>query len=103
MIDLSGLKNDADADPANEIQDLSLVANKLTITKKTSPAEINLAPYLDNTDNQGLTYSESSNTLTIDRGNSVTLGSMVAFRAEKNSLRTGSHHEIMILSSGIRL
>ena len=85
IIDLSGLKNDADADPTNEIQDLQLINNKLSITGKTGAKEINMNNYLDNTDNQGLTYSESSNTLTIDRGNSVTLGSMVAFRAKKTN------------------
>lgn len=40
--------DDADPDPENEIQDLSLSGNTLTITKKTSPASIDLSPYLDN-------------------------------------------------------
>src|SRR5512133_1566984 len=42
-IDLTELKNDADADPTNEIQDLILNSNKLTITNKTSPTQIDLA------------------------------------------------------------
>ena len=87
-VDLTFLKNDADADPANEIQDLNLAGNKLTITKKTTPAEINLAPYLDNTDNQALAYNASDNTLTITNGSPVSLGSMIAFRAKKNSSET---------------
>jgi hypothetical protein len=82
---LSELKNDADADPANEIQDLQLSNNKLSITGKAGAAEINLLPYLDDTDDQQLGYSESSKLLTISGGNSVTLGSMVAFRAKKTS------------------
>jgi hypothetical protein len=83
VIDLSELKNDADADPANEIQDLQLTGNTLKITGKTGAASINMAPYLDNTDNQQLTYSESTNSLSITNGTSVTLGTMVAFRAKK--------------------
>lgn len=44
--------NDADADSANEIQDLSLntVTHELTITKNESASKIDLTPYLDNTD-----------------------------------------------------
>ena len=87
-IDLTELKNDADADPANEIQDLNLVANKLTITKNATPTEINLSPYLDNTDNQQLSYVQSTNTLSLTNGGSVSMGSMVAFRAEKFSSET---------------
>jgi hypothetical protein len=83
-IDLTPLiKDDADADPLNEIQDLNLVSNKLTITNKTSPTEINLTPYLDNTDNQSLTYNPATYGLSISGGNSVSLGSMIAFRAKK--------------------
>jgi hypothetical protein len=83
VVDLSGLKNDADADPTNEIQDLKLTGDNLTITGKTSPTEINLGVYRDNTDNQQLTYSEATNSLSITNGTSVTLGTMVAFRAKK--------------------
>jgi hypothetical protein len=75
--------NDADSDPQNEIQDLQLSGDKLSVTGKTGANEINLGVYRDNTDNQILTYTESNNTLAISGGNSVTLGSMVAFRAKK--------------------
>ena len=53
LIDLSGLQDgteDADADPENEIQDLQLVDNILTITKNGTATEINLSIYLDDTD-----------------------------------------------------
>lgn len=50
-VNLSELKNDPDADPANELQNL--------------------------------TYTQSSNTLSISGGNSVVLGNMIAFRAKK--------------------
>lgn len=82
-INLSELKNDADADPANEIQDLQIAGDKLSITKKTGATEINLAPYRDNTDSQQLSYSEASRTLTITGGNNVTLENIIAFRAKK--------------------
>lgn len=45
---------DNDADPANEIQVLSLIENILTLTTDGTPIQIDLAPYLDNTDNQTL-------------------------------------------------
>ena len=67
----------------NEIQDLNLVANKLTITNITTPTEVNLAPYLDNTDSQQLSYNESDKTLSITNGDPVTLGSIIAFRTKK--------------------
>ncbi len=42
--------DDADADPANEIQDLQLDGHTLTITKNGSAYEVDLSQYLDNTD-----------------------------------------------------
>ena len=87
--DLSSLKNDADSDPLNEIQDLKLTGDILTITNKTTPQNIDLGPYRDNTDSQTLTYIQSSNSLNISGGNSVSLGSMVAFRARKTVEETG--------------
>ena len=41
-------KDDADADPQNEIQDLQLNGNILTITRKNGATSIDLSPYLDN-------------------------------------------------------
>ncbi len=55
VVDLSVLQdgvNDADADPSNEIQDLQLTGNVLTITNNGSATHIDLSPYLDNTDTQ---------------------------------------------------
>jgi len=84
-INLSELKNDADASVTNEIQDLQVNSNILSITGKTGATPIDLNKYLDDTDDQQLTYVESTNSLSIDGGNSVTLGSMVAFRAKKTN------------------
>ncbi len=72
FVDLSSL-SDADSDPQNEIQDLNLTGNNLTITNHSSPSTINLSPYLDNTDAQ--TLSLSGNSLSISNGNNVDLSS----------------------------
>ncbi|HPF02090.1 MAG TPA: collagen-like protein [Bacteroidales bacterium] len=82
-VNLTELKNDADADPQNEIQDLTLSGDVLSISKLSGARQVNLGVYRDNTDNQQLTYSEADNSLTIARGNTVTLGTMTAFRAKK--------------------
>ena len=44
--------DDADADPNNEIQDLQLLGNILTITNNGTATSIDLSGYLDNTDTQ---------------------------------------------------
>ncbi|GGD44750.1 hypothetical protein GCM10011361_09640 [Muriicola marianensis] len=58
--------DDADADPNNEIQDLSLAANTLSLTGDATP--VDLSGYLDNTDAQDLTGASLSgaNILQID-------------------------------------
>jgi len=66
------------------IQDIHLSGNQLTIDKNASSTGVDLSKYMDNTDNQQLTYSESSKSLSISGGNSVTLGTLVAFRAQKS-------------------
>jgi hypothetical protein len=68
-VDLTSLLDDADANPTNEIQDLSLAGNTLSLS--SDPSTVDLTPYLDNTDNQNLGLS--SNTLSITNGNSVSL------------------------------
>lgn len=89
-VDLTSLKNDDDPDPTNEIQDLNLntITNKLTITNKTSPTEINLTRYLDNTDNQTLSYNPATYSLSISGAAPVSIGSLIAFRAKKNTSET---------------
>ncbi|SNT39098.1 hypothetical protein SAMN05421640_3732, partial [Ekhidna lutea] len=49
--------NDEDADPANEIQDLNLSGNDLTITGNGAATTIDLSAYLDDTDTK-LTETE---------------------------------------------
>jgi len=64
-------KDDADASPTNEIQDLQLNGNLLSLTLKGSPTVIDLSAYLDNTDEQQL--SVTGHTLNITGGNDVQL------------------------------
>jgi hypothetical protein len=112
---------EGDGDPKNELQDLTISSDKLKITNNPLATTWDLTKYLDNTDNQNLSwnpgtreltisgntgkvnlselkndadadpanelqslsYDQSSNSLSITNGNSVVLGSMVAFRAQK--------------------
>ena len=56
--------DDADADPANEIQDLTITGNTLKITGNASATDIDLTPYLDNTDNQIIVSADTGNLIT---------------------------------------
>ncbi|UCG27994.1 MAG: hypothetical protein JSV24_01160 [Bacteroidales bacterium] len=89
-VDLTGLLEDDDPDPSNEIQDLQLNGNILTITRNGSPTSIDLAKYLDNTDDQQLTYNSSSGMLTLENGGNADLSELkniplVGFRALKET------------------
>ncbi len=64
-VDLVSLVNDADADSTNEIQNLSLTGDNLSLSNSTTT--VDLSPYLDNTDNQTI--------VSIDSGNLITSGS----------------------------
>ncbi len=61
-----------DYEPGNEIQDLMLDNNVLVITNNTDANPVNLAPYLDNTDNQNLYIDGDS--IRISGGNKIGLG-----------------------------
>ena len=69
--------DDADANPTNEIQDLRLTSNILKITGNQDALEIDLSPYLDNTDNQTLSFNNLTNILTISNGNTADLSGLV--------------------------
>ena len=80
-VDLTSIRN-------NAIQDIHLTGNQLTIDKNASSTGVDLSKYMDNTDNQTLTYNPSTNTLSLTNGGSVNLGSMIAFRAKKSTSET---------------
>lgn len=64
-----------DTSAVNEIQDLSLTANALKITKNANAAVIDLSKYLDDTDKQ--TLSRAGSNLSISNGNSVDVSDMI--------------------------
>jgi hypothetical protein len=63
---------EGDGDPANEIQDLTINADKLKITKNALATEWDLTRYLDNTDNQALSYNAVTRRIGIS-GNAGTI------------------------------
>ena len=69
-------RDDADADPTNEIQSLSLENNVLSLTTNGDPILIDLSSYLDNTDEQQI--SLEGTLLNISNGGSIDLSSICA-------------------------
>jgi hypothetical protein len=67
-IDLSGLIEDEDADNTNEIQYFQLNGDVLTLTQDIGTFDVDLSDYLDNTDDQQLTYNFSTNKLFLQSG-----------------------------------
>jgi hypothetical protein len=63
---------EADGDPTNEIQDLTISSDKLKITKNPLATEWDLTRYLDNTDNQALLWNPATRRLSIS-GNAATI------------------------------
>lgn len=66
---------DGDSNATNEIQDLRLTGNNLSITNNTTATTINLAPYV-NTDNQNLSLGTGTGTnkvINISGGTGVTI------------------------------
>ncbi|MBN2073867.1 MAG: hypothetical protein JW770_07995, partial [Actinobacteria bacterium] len=77
-----------DYEPENEIQDLTINNNILTITKNEDANPVSLVPYLDNTDNQTLILEEDS--IRISGGNAVYITELknpesIYFYAEKTT------------------
>gem|GEM_PF-400953 len=73
-VDLSPLQDgvdDADADPSNELQDLTQLGNTLALSNSSST--VDLTPYLDNTDNQTLTWDSTNQSISITGGNNINL------------------------------
>ena len=62
---------DNDNNSTNEIQDLSLSGNTLSLSGDAT--SVNLASYLDNTDSQTLNYNSGSKQLSISGGNTVNI------------------------------
>ncbi len=92
---------DNDSDPTNEIQDLSLntTTNILTITNNGTPTNIDLTPYLDNTDNQDLSLSGNTLSLTND-GTTVDLSGYLDNTDNQNLSNTISGSNVTVNISG---
>ena len=60
-----------DGNNQDELQDLQLIGNFLSITKNTNAKQLDLGKFMDNTDNQELQFN--GNSLSITGGNSLTL------------------------------
>jgi hypothetical protein len=71
---------DDDSDSSNELQDLSLGGNTLSLTDDATP--VDLAGYLDNTDDQ--TLDLTADQLSIENGNSVDLSGYLDDTDEQN-------------------
>jgi hypothetical protein len=72
--DLSALKTTG-------IQDIHLTGNQLTIDKNAASIGVDLSKYMDNTDNQSLSYNPDNYQISITNGAPITIGSIIAFRA----------------------
>jgi hypothetical protein len=95
VVNLSELKNDSDADITNEIQDLQLNGDLLTITKNSGSQGVSLSKYLDNTDEQQLGFNSVNNTLTLTGSESVNLTSLIddADADPQNEIQSLSYNE----------
>ncbi len=69
---------EVDGSISNEIQDLTLVGNSLKITNNGAATEIDLSPYLDDTDTDKQTLSITGTELSISNGNKVDLVDLTA-------------------------
>jgi hypothetical protein len=93
--------------PTNEIQDLRLNGNNLSITGNASATNIDLSMYLDNTDSQSL--SLTGNNLEISGGNTVDLSSLNGWGLNGNTgtnpannyLGTSDNSDLSIRTGGV--
>jgi hypothetical protein len=101
VVNLSELKNDSDADITNEIQDLQLNGDLLTITKNSGSQGVSLSKYLDNTDEQQLGFNSVNNTLTLTGSESVNLTSLIddADADPQNEIQSLSYNETDLTKS----
>lgn len=86
-INLAGVLRDEDTDfdPDNELQSINIDNNVLTIENDPLSTQVDLEPYLDNTDNQQIEYDSINYDLSISNGNTVSIGSIIAFRSSMSS------------------
>lgn len=93
IVNLTELLEDDDPDAFNEIQDLQLQGDILTITNKSGATSIDLSKYLDNSDDQQLSYTPATSILNLEDGGSANLSDLkniplIGFRAQKETTAT---------------
>ncbi|MCH7513729.1 MAG: hypothetical protein IH947_07270, partial [Bacteroidetes bacterium] len=84
---------DGDSDPKNEIQDLNLSGNTLSLTDEAST--VDLSGYLDNTDNQNLnsTAAGTNRTINISGGTGTIISVADNDNSASNELITGATYQ----------
>ncbi len=122
-VNLSALVNDADNDPANElqtlylkgdslfitkgnsvilspyVQDLRLTGHILKITRNSEATEIDLSDYMDNTDNQMLTWNPETRVLGITNSTfQIDLSRVLSFNSSTGQLSLSGGNSIDLSS-----
>ncbi len=90
---------EVDGSVTNEIQDLNLTGDNLTITNNTSATSIDLSSYKDNTDAQ--TLSLSGTNLSVSGGNSVDLNPVINNSIQLSGDQTAAG--VKTFTNGIKL
>ncbi len=87
-VDMSSFSEDADADPTNELQTISLTGNDLSLSD--GGGIVSLGAYLDNTDAQTLstTATGTDRNLVISGGNNVTISVADNDNSSTNEIQT---------------
>ena len=81
-----------DIDTNTDQQNLSLAGTTLSISSGNS---VNLAPFLDNTDNQALSWTPGTRTLTLTNGGSVVIADAnTTYTADNGLTMTGTNNQL---------
>ncbi len=81
--------SDEDTNNTNELQDLDLTTNILTLSNPASPGnQVNLGLYLDNTDEQDISTNGNPGNISIDNGSTINLNVDDADASDTNEINT---------------
>ncbi|NYJ28431.1 hypothetical protein [Allomuricauda sp. ARW1Y1] len=86
---LASESNDNDTDAINELQDLDLATNILTLSNPATPGnQVDLSSYLDNTDEQDIDTNGNPGNIQIDNGSVLNLNVNDADSSPTNEINT---------------
>ncbi|WP_306013537.1 MULTISPECIES: hypothetical protein [unclassified Allomuricauda] len=86
---LASESNDNDTDATNELQDLDLATNILTLSNPATPGnQVDLSSYLDNTDEQDIDTNGNPGNIQIDNGSVLNLNVNDADSSPTNEINT---------------